>query len=355
MKKITGFFLMMGSAATICAQGLLVPTNGPTPSMHSLEELYQRIQATQQQVSSNLALLVDVQSRMLSAGMLQSSGSMVLIPGGTFVMGACTNVGQEYISNAVPQHVVTVSAFYLERYLVTGDLWFQEYTWATNHGYVFANPGACKADAHPVQSVTWQDAIAWCNARSQSEGFQPCYTNANGLPYTNSLALFSGGCNWSANGYRLPTEAEWERAARGGVVNHRFPWGDGNTIQHTRANYFAGSAAYSYDTSTTTGYHPSYNAGNPPYTSPVGSFAANGLGLYDMAGNVWEWCWDWFGSTYYTVSPGLDPRGPASGTERVVRGGSWYIPPYFARVANRFNITPSFVGNDIGFRCARGL
>jgi formylglycine-generating enzyme required for sulfatase activity len=159
-----------------------------------------------------------------------------------------------------------------------------------------------------------------------------------------------------ANGYRLPTEAEWEKAARGGVANRRFPWDGANTIQHARANYKADPSTYTYDTSPTTSYHPSYNTGGYPYTSPVGSFAPNGYGLYDMAGNVWEWCWDRYQDNYYGSSPGSDPRGPSSGSWRVMRGGVWdSIYTYYVRCAYRRDVNPVNETDDIGFRCARGL
>ncbi len=295
---------------------------------------------------------------MVAAGMQQTSGDMVLIPAGSFVMGACTNVGQETISGAVPQHTVTISAFYMDKYEVTSNLWREVYNWATTKGYAFANVGGGKSGTHPVHTVNWHDAIAWCNARSQRDGFAPCYTNANGTFYTNSAVAFAGGCKWNAGGYRLPTEAEWEKAARGGLANRRFPWDDVNTIQHARANYYAAPASYAYDTSPTTGYHPSYDTAPTPYTSPVGSFDPNGYGLYGMAGNVFEWCWDWYSSTYYATSPASDPNptGPASGTYRVLRGGSWFNLADYARCADRGGYSdPALEDDSIGFRCARGL
>jgi len=159
----------------------------------------------------------------------------------------------------------------------------------------------------------------------------------------------NGMVKWGVNGYRLATEGEWEKAARGGLVGKRFPNGD--TISQTLANYYGQTSSYAFDLGPN-----GYNAigsvgGTDPATSPVGSFADNGYGLKDMAGNVWEWCWDWYG----TLGSGgvTDPRGADTGTYRVMRGGSWNSSASIARVSYRFNSIPSYGLDYFGFRVVR--
>jgi formylglycine-generating enzyme required for sulfatase activity len=164
--------------------------------------------------------------------------------------------------------------------------------------------------------------------------------------------------NWGASGYRLPTEAEWEKAARGGLSGQRFPWGD--TISESQANYYAypnppNSGGYTYDLGPYTGYNANFDTGAYLYTSPVGYFPANGYGLYDMAGNGFEWCWDWYGTPYGQPTT-TNPTGPASGSYRVLRGGNWGYVAYYARCASRGDNYP--YGGSFsygGFRCVRGL
>ena len=229
-------------------------------------------------------------------------GGMALIPAGSFTMGNCMSPSEGY-PDELPLHTVNVSAFYMDTNLVSYTLWTNVYQWATNHGYSFTNAGSGKAASHPVQTVNWYDMVKWCNARSEKGGLTPCYyTNASQSQMTiyrsGQFDLATNWVNWVANGYRLPTEAEWEKAARGGASGHRFPWSDSDTINWSRANYYAyrlsAADGYAYDVNPTEGYNPAGTNGGYPYTTPVGTFAPNGYGLYDMAGNVWQWCWDWY-------------------------------------------------------------
>ena len=270
-----------------------------------------------------------------------------LIPAGTFTMGDALDGDSE-----APTHTVNVSAFYMEQNLVTKAQWDAVRTWALSNGYTDLAAGAGKASNHPVQSISWYQMVKWCNARSQQEGLTPVfYTNeAQTTVYkTGDVDVTNAQVKWNANGYRLPTEAEWEKAARGGLSGKRFPWGD--TISHSKANYL-GRTVFAYDLGPD-GYHSTYNDGVTPYTSPVGSFASNGYGLYDMAGNVFERCWDRYDSSYYSISPETDPRGPASGTWRVLRGGFWGGDIYGCRLADRHNDESSASNYGTGFRVAR--
>jgi formylglycine-generating enzyme required for sulfatase activity len=282
-----------------------------------------------------------------SAGSLAIPPGMVLIPAGPFTMGNSSGDGD--ITDANPTNVY-VSAFYMDVNLVSFSQWQAVLSWAWgNAGYVFSE-GSGKAANHPVQTVTWYDCVKWCNARSQQAGLTPVYyTDAQwAFVYTDGTA--TPYVNWTANGYRLPTEAEWEKAARGGLSGKRFPWG--NIITENVANYY-GNTNINYDLGPD-GYNSIGSIGGTlPATSPVGSFAANGYGLYDMAGNVSEWCWDWYGTPY---AGGSDPHGPAGPlTYRVLRGGSWRVSASYSRCANRSNNGPSNAVDDVGFRCVRGL
>ena len=286
--------------------------------------------------------------RLVLEGTPAALEGFVLIPAGSFQMGDPSNplVGS---GDEVPTHTVQVSAFYMARHEVTKALWDGVRAWGLNNGYTDLAAGGGKGASHPVHSITWYDMVKWCNARSQMEGLTACYTLSNEAYRTGVTDAVV--CNWSANGYRLPTEAEWEKAARGGLAAQNFPWG--NTIDHSSANYRANSSLYAYDTSgcTVDTYHPAYNDGNFPYTSPVGSFAANGYGLYDMTGNVWEWCWDWYG--LYTPDAQTDPRGSPTGPYRVNRGGSWFSRADYCRAAVRINCNPLSAEDNFGFRLAR--
>jgi len=270
---------------------------------------------------------------------------MVRIPAGPFTMGDTLDGS----SNAIPV-TANLSAFYMAVHEVTLSQWQAVYFWAKDNGYTDLAAGAGKSANHPVQTVNWYDVVKWCNARSEMEGLTPVYytnTARTAIYRTGSVTITNAMVKWDANGYRLPTEAEWEKAARGGLAGQRFPWG--NTITQNLANYRGATGSYLYDQGPND-YNALGNDGTFPYTTPVGTFAANAYGLHDMAGNVWEWCWDWYDTPY---AEGTDPRGPDSGTLRVYRGGSWYYYAIFTRVSFRFGNVPDYRINDVGFRPAR--
>ena len=301
-----------------------------------------------------LARLNGITSNQLDAATWQfivnnSSGlpsGMVLIPyGGPFTMG--DPFGGRADAKMVTN--VLISPFYMDANLVTWAQWQGVYGYATNHGYTFVHPGAGKGATHPVQTVDWYDVVKWCNARSEQAGKLPVYYTDAGLTVVYRSGEVTPYANWSAKGYRLPTEAEWEKAARGGLAGQRFPWG--NLISQTNANYYGNTASYAYDLGPN-GYNPNGSIGGTfPATSPAGSFASNGYGLYDMAGNVFQWCWDWYGTPY---AGGSDPHGMAVGFGRVLRGGAWNYVANFSQCAFRVFNNPDGTYDYFGFRCVRG-
>jgi len=239
----------------------------------------------------------------------------VLVDGGAFNMGTDKTVE----SGEGPPHSVTVNSFWLAKTETTFED-YDKFCFDTKRDTMgSAGWGRGK---QPAIYVSWNDAIAYCNWLSGKEKLSKCY-----------LVDSTGGVKYldTAKGYRLPTEAEWEFAARGG--------------NKARGHTYAGS-----DKIDEVAWYKDNSAGK---AHPVGQKAPNELGLYDMDGNVWEWLWDFYSSSYYRVSPSDNPEGPATGPYRVMRGGAFYNADTYARVFTRQNTYVVFRQNSVGFRIAR--
>jgi len=249
--------------------------------------------------------------------------TFVRIEGGTFRMGSPAGTPDSW-GNERPVRSVTVSTFHMSRHLVTQGEW---------HDIMRSNPSHFQrarvaAGANwrnlPVEMVSWFDALEFANRKSQRAGLTPAYS------ITGTGANRVATWNRNANGYRLPTEAEWEFAARGGMVcRGNFAFSGSNTVSEV-----------------------AWHSGNSMHrTHEVGLLRPNALGLYDMSGNVWEWVWDWYGP--YPSAAQTDPVGAVSGSSRVIRGGCWSVVPRSARSAIRHSSTPDFRGEAVGFRVVR--
>ncbi len=266
---------------------------------------------------------------------------MKLIPGGTISGTNPLSVeGGESHSDFYPAtYNITVDSFRMDKHLVTKGLWneVRNDPETEDRGYTDLPAGGGQGIDHPVYTVSWFDAVKWLNAHSERAGLEPVYyTDAAFTQVYRTDEVMDPYVKVTANGFRLPTMDQWEYAARGGLQSKRFPWGD--RIDHEKANYWADNSRCEYDDGPGGGeYHPKgLETGSEPYTTPVDCFPANGYGLHDMAGNLWEWNYDWHPSNV--------------GSYRVLRGGSWRYYAHRCRVGRRYNPYPANVHPPIGFR-----
>ena len=285
---------------------------------------------------------------------------LITVPAGTFKQTNAGNPGVEYFSS-------TVSGFKMGQYLVTYDLWYVVRQWALANGYSFQNAGLegntgvigaapTAAKYRPVSSISWRDAIVWSNAYSEKSGLQPCYTYLSAVirnsTNANAAACDGAVCEWANNGYRLPAESEYQYAASWRGTNSgdgavEFPAASGNFW--TPYNYASGATADTTDAAAT-GLVAWYNT-NCSGTMDVGGKLPNQLGIFDMSGNIWVWCWDFYGS--FPVTDKTDYRGPATGPNRVQKGGAFCTDESAIKTGARVPYGPYDGANYIGFRIAR--
>jgi formylglycine-generating enzyme required for sulfatase activity len=259
----------------------------------------------------------------------EAGHEFVSILGGAFQMG---DAGEP----DTPLQTVSVRSFHIATTEVTLQEWSRVLEWAKKNGYQLDRPGTGKAEDHPVADISWYDAVKWCNAKSEMEGLKPCYFSsasraAPAIYRKGRVDLLNSFVDWDASGYRLPTEAEWEKAARGGLTGLKYP--HGNEIGKDIANFSMSNRSSG--------------------SKAVGSYEQNRYGLFDMAGNVQEWCWDRYAADGYKTSGKKDPKGGDIGSDRVNRGGSWYGNAGKCRVARRDFFSPNTAIGSLGFRLVR--
>lgn len=266
---------------------------------------------------------------------IPTPGQMALVPGFTFAMGRSYYVFDEHneFGDELPEHNVTLNPFYFGKHEVTQAEYAQylqpAIDWSIYYGL---------GDDYPAYNVSWYDILKYCNLRSLAEGLTPVYSISGStnpadwgeVPSSSNSTWDAAICNWNANGYRLPTEAEWEHAARSAISDPDLYSGSDNV-----------SAVAWYED----------NSGG--ITHPVCTKAPNYLGLHDMSGNVLEYCWDWYSSSYYSSSPSNNPTGPESGLSRVVRGGSWNLFAADCRTVRRRSTYQYSRASSFGFRVVR--
>jgi len=244
-------------------------------------------------------------------------GEFVYIPPGTFNMGRATGSG---MSGETPVHSVSLSGYNMGKYEVTQETW---------QAVMGNNPSMFTGSyKKPVERVSWYAAMVFCNKLSVLLGMTPVYSISGStdtdvwgpIPTVNTQSWNGAYCYWANNGFRLPSEAEWEYAARGAANTPDYLYSGSNTID---------DVAW-------------YNLNSEGKSHEIGLKIPNGIGIYDLTGNVWEWCWDWYNESYYLSSPVNNPTGPGIGNWRVLRGGSWSYQAYYCRNAMRYMASPYY-------------
>ena len=296
MKRIFTILACLLCVLVLNAQGIIVrkPSKKQPTTQTSTAAKKQTTTKTSAKKTSAPAPTIGTSSYTPVVKTYEANGlsfQMVEVRGGTFTMGATNEQGSDADDSEKPAHSVTLSSYYIGKTEVTQELW---------QAVMGSNPSYHKGDRKPVENVSWED----------------CRTFISKL---NSL---------TGKKFRLPTEAEWEFAARGGIKSKGY--------KYSGSNSFGDVAWYLKNSGDT--------------THDVGTKSPNELGLYDMSGNVWEWCNDWYDFQYYSSSPSNHPTGPSSGTNRVRRGGCWYFNASYCRSSNRVSSSPGNRFDVLGLR-----